>query len=205
PNGRRPAPSHAHGSPPALDCRPPLRASPRRRPRVVETTTKGRDQRGGGPPCVRPPQDLLLASPTPGVHPGASWMQPEPAHPTVCALARLPLHVSHPKSGALQEVCRDMSPRHLARRPPAPHRRSAHGRRATQEHGAARSAHEHPHPDLPVRGGRRGGGRRWTCSTTRSCFRSRCFGKRSGMRMGMRTHTVLSTQAMRRREVGGRG
>ncbi|KAJ7866727.1 hypothetical protein B0H13DRAFT_2560630 [Mycena leptocephala] len=82
-----------------------------------------------------------------------------------------------PKSGALQDVRRDTSSRHPARRPATPHRRSAHvsaltpapgsspavgqGRRAKQEYVVARSAHEHPHPDLPVRGGRRGAGRRW--------------------------------------------
>ncbi|KAJ7842880.1 hypothetical protein B0H13DRAFT_2098179 [Mycena leptocephala] len=186
--GEGPAPSHVHGSPPALDCRPPLRARPRRRPRAAGAR---RGQRGGGPPCVRPPHGLLLASPTPGVHPGAwlliirytsSWMQPDTS-------------TSH-------HVRRDVSSRHLARRPPAPHRRSAHvsaptpapgsspavgqGRRAMQEHVAARSAHEHPYPDLPVRRGRRGGGRK----------RTRCFGRRRGMRTGMRTHTahVLSAQ-----------
>ncbi|KAJ7818360.1 hypothetical protein B0H13DRAFT_2133152, partial [Mycena leptocephala] len=175
----------------------------------LQTTTKRRDQRRGGPPCVRPAHDHLLAVPCfwPLVYPGpwpliirytSSWMQPDTS-------------TSHRI---------DMS----SRRPAAPHRRRAHvsaptpapgsspavgqGRRATQEHVAARSAHEHPHPDLPVRGGGRGAGRR----------RTRCFGRRRGMRMAMRTHTehvrragsvcavsARSTQAMRRREVGGRG
>jgi hypothetical protein len=113
---------------------------------------------------------------------------------------------NHLNRGRTQDTRRDTSSRHPARRSAAPHRRSAHvsaltpapgsspavgqGRRATQEHVVARSAHEDPHPDLPVPDGRRGAGRRWSCSITLSCFRSRCFERRREMRTGMRTHTV---------------
>ncbi|KAJ7782089.1 hypothetical protein B0H14DRAFT_3585661 [Mycena olivaceomarginata] len=61
------------------------------------------------------------------------------------------------------------------------------GRRATEEHVVARSAHEHRQPDLPIHGGRGDAGRRWSRSSALQCslFITMSSTQRTPSRMAM--------------------